>query len=173
MPEVTQFIVEPGKPELVITRWFDAPARLLFEAFSKPEYRRRWWGPGRHKMSVCEIDFRVGGAWRFVLLADGREVGFRGTFKEIVPYSRIVDTFVYEPIPSAAAVQTSTFEEVNGRTKLTIHSLYPSVESRDGAYNSGMESGVHETHARLDELLATMTSRAEAAAPRGADLRSS
>ena len=173
MPETTQFIVEPGKPELTIIRWFDAPARLLFEAYSKPEYVRRWWGPRAHEMTTCEIDFRVGGAWRFVLLANGHEVGFHGTYQEIVPFTRIVDTFIFEPLPEHPATQISTFEEKDGRTKLTIHSRYPSVESRDGAVQSGMEGGVHETHARLDELLATMTSRAGAAAPKGADLRSS
>lgn len=174
MSEKAHIVAEPGKTDIIITRWFDAPARLVWEACSKPELVRRWWGPRDQEMVSCEIDFRVGGGWRFVLRGrDGNSVAFRGAYKEIVPHTRVVDTFVYEPIPGAEAQQVSTLEEHAGRTKLTVRLVHTSVAARDGMVQSGMEAGMNETHARLDELLATMTSREAAAAPTAAGRRSS
>ncbi len=159
MSEKSTVIVDPKKPVILITRWFDAPARLMFEAYSKPELVRRWWGPREQAMIVCEIDFRVGGGWRFVTRGlDGRDHAFHGTYREIVPFTRLVETFVYEPHPDAEAVQSSTFEEIGGRTRLTIEMVHATMASRDGMVQAGMERGLDETHDRLAELLATCTS---------------
>ena len=157
MPEKTTVIAHPNEPNITITRWFEAPARLVFEATSKPELLRRWWGPHDSQMTVCEIDFRVGGSYRYVLRTkDGHEAGFRGEYREIVPYTKIVDTFIYDPYPDAPAVQNVTLDEQGGRTKLTIFSVYPSPAIRDAVIASGMERGLRETHDRLDAVLASL-----------------
>src|SRR5258706_2215899 len=112
MSETTKVVAKPGQADIWIERWFDAPMQLVFEAYSKPELVRRWWAPRDQKMTVCEIDFRVGGGWRFVLTGpDGSDSAFHGTYKEIVPFSRVVDTWVYEPHPEAEAQQITTLEE--------------------------------------------------------------
>lgn len=157
MAEKTTIIPDPEKPTITITRWFAAPGRLVFEAYSKPELLRRWWGPHDSQMTVCEIDFRVGGAYRYVLRTkDGHEAGFHGEYREIVPYTKIVDTFIYDPFPDAPAVQNVTLAEEGGRTKLTIFSVYPSIAIRDAVIASGMERGLRETHDRLDQVLASL-----------------
>ena len=147
----------PSDREILIMRAFDAPRRLVFEAISKPEHVARWWGPRCMTMLSCEMDFRPGGAWRFVSRGpDGNEYGFRGVYREIEPPERIVQTFEFEGMPGHVSIETMTLEEQDGKTKLTITCLYPSVEDRDGHYNSGMEAGMKESHDRLAELLATM-----------------
>ena len=147
----------PSEREIVITRVFDAPRRLVFEAISKPEHVTRWWGPRSMTMVSCEMDFRPGGAWRFVKRGpDGNDYGFRGVYREIEPPERIVQTFEFEGVPGHVSVETATLEELDGKTKLTVKCLYQSVEDRDGHYNSGMESGMRESHDRLAELLSTM-----------------
>jgi uncharacterized protein YndB with AHSA1/START domain len=174
MSETTRLVAKPGQTDIWVERWFDAPRQLVWEAFSKPELLRMWWGARDQKMTVCELDFRNGRGWRFVLHGpDGKDDAFHGKYKEIVPFARIVDTFVYEPYPDAEAQQITTFEEQNGRTKLVVHLVLKSVTARDGMVGSGMEKGMAETHARLDELLASQltTSRAEAAAQMAADPR--
>ena len=115
-------------------------------------------GPEKYTLAVCEIDFRPGGAYRFVQRGpDGDEHGFRGEFREIVTPERIVWTFEYESMPGHVSVDTLTFEDLGGRTKLTAHSLFDSVEDRDGMLQSGMETAAAETWDRLAELLATMS----------------
>jgi uncharacterized protein YndB with AHSA1/START domain len=147
----------PSDREIVITRVFDAPRRLVFEAISKPEHVTRWWGPKSMAMVSCEMDFRPGGAWRFVKRGpDGNDYGFRGVYREIEPPERIVQTFEFELMPGHVSVETATLEEQNGKTKLTVRCLYQSVEDRDGHYNSGMEAGMKESHDRLAELINTM-----------------
>jgi len=147
----------PSDREILITRVFDAPRKLVFEAITKPEHVAHWWGPRNMTMLTCEMDLRTGGAWRFVLRGpDGNDYGFRGVYREITPPERLVQTFEFEGMPGHVSLETSTLEEQDGKTKLTVTCLYQSVEDRDGHYNSGMEAGMKESHDRLAELLSAM-----------------
>src|SRR5207302_212175 len=117
-------------------------------------YRLRWWGPRADTTEVDQMDVRPGGKWRFInRTPDGTAHGFRGEYREIVPRERIVQTFEYEPMPGHVFVETATFTEHEGRTLLTIRSVAPSKEDRDGMIGSGMEKGLAETHDRFAELL--------------------
>jgi len=149
----------PSDREIKLTREFDAPRHLVFEAMSKPEYIRKWWGPRGTELTTCDMDFRSGGRWRFVSRGpDGIEHPFKGVYREVSPPDRIVWTFTYDvpPINEHEAVETVTFEERDGRTFLTVVSLHDSKESRDAHVQSGMEKGAGETYDRLEELLAKM-----------------
>jgi len=149
----------PSDREIRIRRVLEAPRRLVFEAMSKPQHIRRFWGPRFMTMTTCEVDFRVGGAWRFVLAApDGSEHPFTGVYKEIVPPERIVQTFIYDVdmIRDHPAVETLTLEERGNQTIVAVTVLHDSKESRDGHVNAGMEGGVRETYDRLAELLAEL-----------------
>jgi uncharacterized protein YndB with AHSA1/START domain len=147
-------VTTPSDREIVLTRVFDAPRDLVFEAHTSCEHISRWWGPRRYEVSSCEMDFRPGGAWRFVQRgADGTEHGFRGEFREIVRPERIVWTFEYEGMPGHVSVDTLTLEERDGKTALTATSLFDSVEDRDGMLQSGMQEGAAETWDRLVEYL--------------------
>src|ERR671936_1236329 len=111
----------PTDEQILITREFDAPRHLVFQAWTTPELVKRWWHAKRGEMTVAEIDLRVGGSWRYVMVTpDGFEVGFHGEYREIVPNERIVSTEVYEGMPEAEALDTVTFAESEGRTTLTI-----------------------------------------------------
>ncbi len=147
----------PSDREIVLTRAFDAPRELVFEAHSKPEHLRQWWGPRRYDVTVCEIDFRPGGAWRMAHRGpDGEEFGFHGEYREIVPPEKIVWTFEFEGAPGNVSVETATFEERDGKTVVTASALYDSPEARDAMLQSGMEGGAAETYDRLEEYLATL-----------------
>jgi uncharacterized protein YndB with AHSA1/START domain len=147
----------PSDFEIVMTREFQAPRRLVYEAFTRPEHLKRWWGPRYLELSVCEVDLREGGSWRFVQRApDGQEFGFRGIYREIAPPERLVYTFIFEPMPEHDAVVTIVFEERNGRTTLRQTTRHKTKFGRDGHLNAGMEEGVIDSYARLDELLATL-----------------
>ena len=140
--------------EIQLTRVFDVPRRLVFNAMTKPEYLRRWWGPRNSTMTVCDADLRPGGKWRFVLReSGGEEYAFRGEYREIVPPERIVWTFEYEGAPGHVSVDTLTLSEHEGKTTLTATSVYDSIESRDAVLQSGMERGAAQTYDRLEELL--------------------
>jgi len=149
----------PGDREILITRSFDAPARVVFEALTRPEHVRRWWAPRScTEMLRCEIDFRVGGAWRYVMRhSGGFEVGFSGTFLEIVAPTRVVQTEIFDPYPDAAATVTLTLVERGGRTTLTSRSLYPSREVRDQVIASGMEHGMRESMVQLTEVVGSLS----------------
>ncbi len=151
-------VTTPSDREIVMTREFDAPRELVFEAHSKCEHLTNWWGPRKYTLAVCELDFRPSGKYRFVHRGpDGvEEHGFRGEFREIVPPERIVWTFEYEGMPGHVSVDTLTLEDLGGRTKLIAHSLFDSVEDRDGMLQSGMEEGAGESYDRLAELVAAM-----------------
>ena len=150
-----EIIAEPGKTSFTTTRVVDAPRALVFEAFTKCEHLKRWMGPKNLTMVSCDTDLRPGGRYRFVFRApDGNEVGFSGEFREVVRPERIVRTFVFEPIPDAAALETLELVESNGKTTIKTTTLHKTVENRDGHVNSGMEGGMTEGYARLDELLA-------------------
>ena len=159
MTEKTSIIVEPGKPTIVITRVFDAPRRLVFEAWTKPEHLMLWWGPRDLTFSICEMDFRPGGAWRFVLRRGGHDYACGGEYREILPPERLVYTFRFDGAPGAEALETLTFVERNGKTALTNTMLHTSVENRDAHVRSGMEEGALQTMDRLAELLDVMSRR--------------
>jgi uncharacterized protein YndB with AHSA1/START domain len=149
----------PSDREILLTRTFDAPRRLVFEACTRPEHVARWWGPHGSKLIVCEMDFRPGGSWRFVLRTpDGRESPFKGVYREVVPPERVVTTFIYdvEFIRDFPAIETITFEEHDGRTTLRVNVLHLSKEARDGHVGSGMEVGAGQSYDRLAEFLKTM-----------------
>jgi uncharacterized protein YndB with AHSA1/START domain len=138
--------------ELVVTRTFDAPARMLFEAWTRPELFKRWWVPRSMGMTLhsCEMDVRVGGGYR-LNFRDGMD--FFGRYLEVTPHSRLVWT--NEEGGDGGPVTTVTFEEKAGKTLLVVHELYPSKEALDAA-GTGAADAMGETFAQLDELLATM-----------------
>ena len=153
-------ITTPSDLEVVMMREFDAPRELVFEAHTKCEHLDKWWGPRKYTLALCEMDFRPGGKYRFLHRGpDGdEEHGFRGEYREIVPPEKIVWTFEYEGMPGHVSVDTLTLEDIGGeKTRLVAHSLFDSVEDRDGMLQSGMEEGAGETWDRLAELLAEMS----------------
>ncbi len=138
--------------EVEFSRVFDAPRRLVFEAHTRPEHLRRWWGGS--SMTTCEVDLRVGGRWRFVVRkGNGKEIAFYGEYREIVPPERFVWTFGFDGMPGPAGLETYTFTEVDGKTTLIAVGHFDSIESRDAAIQSGMEKGAAEMWDRLEELL--------------------
>jgi uncharacterized protein YndB with AHSA1/START domain len=147
-------VTTPSDREIVLTRIFDAPRDLVFDAFSKPELLKRWFGPRGWSLVVCEVDFKVGGGFRFVLRGpDGREMGMRGVYKEIVPPERSVHMESFDDYPGESQV-TAVLVEQGGKTTLTATVLYPSREVRDIVLKSGMEHGAAESYDKLAELLA-------------------
>ena len=144
----------PTDEQIVITRDFDAPKNLVYDAYTKPELVRRWWHANRGDMQVAEIDLRVGGKWRYAMVTpDGMEVAFNGEYKEIVPNERLVSTESYEGAPGAGAtLNTATFEELDGRTRLTILVQCPSKEVRDAIIESGMEDGLQDALDLLEQV---------------------
>jgi uncharacterized protein YndB with AHSA1/START domain len=147
----------PTDEQILITREFDAPAHLVYEAYTKPEHIRRWWHAKRGEMTVAEVDLRVGGGWRYVMVTpDGSEVAFHGEFREIVPNERIVSTEVYEAMPGAEALDTLTLSEVDGRTTLTILTQLASKAHRDAYIDSGMEDGLQDALDLLEELAVSL-----------------
>ena len=141
--------------EIVMTRVFDAPRELVWEALTGPKHIPQWWGPRRLTTTVDKMDVRPSGMWRFVAHAqDGTEYAFHGVYREIVSPQRLVYTFEFEGIPGHVLLATVTLEEHEGKTRLTDHALFQSVEDRDGMLQSGMEAGAAESYERLDELLA-------------------
>jgi uncharacterized protein YndB with AHSA1/START domain len=158
-----ELVAEPGKPTIVTRRVVAAPRALVFDAFTKPEHLRRWMGPRALAMVSCVSDLRVGGAWRMVYRGpDGKEFGFHGEFREVVRPERIVRTFVFEPFPDQQAVETFTLDEKDGKTTVTTLTVHKTLEGRDGHLNHGMEVGMTEGYARLDELLVSLLSGAPA-----------
>ena len=148
----------PTDEQILITREFDAPPDLVYKAWTTPELVRKWWAGRRGEMKVVDIDLRVGGTWRYVMLAHGEfEVAFHGEYREIVPDERIVTTEVYEGAPPAPegedVLNVITFTEVEGRTLLELLVQAPSKEVRDMIVDSGMEGGLQEQMEILDELL--------------------
>ena len=147
----------PSDEEILITREFDVPKRLLYRAYTTPELVRRWWCGQRGEVTVCEIDLRPGGAWRYVLRANGGfDVGFHGIYKDIVPDEKIVSTEVFEGMPDAQAVSTVRFiTSPDGRhTSLSILVQHTSRANRDIHLQSGMEEGLNEALDLLEELSA-------------------
>jgi uncharacterized protein YndB with AHSA1/START domain len=143
--------------EIELTRVFNAPRRLVFEVHSKAEHVRHWWGSRDTTMTVCDMDFRPGGTWRYVIRKPtGEEYGFGGEFREIVPPERFIWTFGFDGMPGEPGIEIYTFEEHEGRTTLTTVSKFDSIEQRDQVIASGMEKGAAELFDRLEEYLRTM-----------------
>jgi uncharacterized protein YndB with AHSA1/START domain len=153
----TAKVTLPADEQILITREFDAPKHLVYKAWTTPELVRRWWNAKRGEVTTCEIDLRVGGTWRFVMVTpDGTEVGFHGEYREIVPNERIVSTEVFEGMPEGAALNTMTFAERDERTTLTILVEHSSKEHRDGHINSGMEAGMQDAMDLLEEVAVSL-----------------
>ncbi len=144
----------PCDTEILITRTFDAPRSLVWDCLTTPRHLLRWWGPTWCPLIACDIDLRPSGSWRYRSLnADGTELAWHGTYREIVVDERIVSTEVFEGFPDAASLNTMTLTETDGVTTLQTLVVHSSVENRDGHIHSGMEVGMQETMDRLDVLL--------------------
>jgi uncharacterized protein YndB with AHSA1/START domain len=152
----TATVTLPTDEQILITREFDASKHLVYKAWTTPELVKRWWSGERGAMTVAEIDLRVGGMWRYVMVANGGfEVAFHGEYREIVPNERIVTTEVYEAAEAPegeAPLNIVTFTEVDGRTILTLLVQTASKEVRDAIINSGMESGMQEGMDLLEQV---------------------
>jgi uncharacterized protein YndB with AHSA1/START domain len=153
----------PTDEQIQITRDFDAPRHLVYRAWTTPELVKRWWNAKRGELTVAEIDLRVGGRWRYVMVTpDGFEVGFHGEYREIVPDERLVTTEIYEGLPEgvseddAATLNTATFAEADGQTRLTILVQAQSKASRDAIIESGMEDGLQDALDLAEELLRSL-----------------
>jgi uncharacterized protein YndB with AHSA1/START domain len=149
----------PSDCVIVLTRLFDAPRQLVFEAMSQPEHVRRWWGhlDDRYSVPVCEIDFRPGGKWRFVGRGpEGDYPAFYGEYREIDAPGRVVFTEFFEPFPDAGSVVTSELTEEGGKTRLTVTCEYPSKDVRDMVLGTGMAKGAALSYDRLEEIAASL-----------------
>lgn len=151
----TTITADPAAPTVVITREFDAPRENVFRAHVEPDLVKRWLGPRDLTMEIDTYDARTGGAYRYTHRDAGGEYTFFGSFHEVRPSERIVQTFTYVDFPDSVTLETMTFIDLgDGRTRLEGLSLFESIEARDGMIASGMEVGVNEGYEKLDELLA-------------------
>ena len=151
-------VTTPSDNEIVLTRLFSAPRQLVFDAMSQAEHVKHWWGNlgEGYSVPVCEIDFRVGGQWRFVNAHPKGEAAFHGVYREIDAPGRLVFTEIFEPFPDAESVVTSLLTEENGKTRLTAICIYPSKEVRDIVIGTGMEKGAAASYDRLEDLAAEL-----------------
>jgi uncharacterized protein YndB with AHSA1/START domain len=154
----TATVTLPTDEQILITREFNAPKHLVYRAWTTPELVKRWWSGHRGEMKMAEIDLRVGGRWRYVMVAEGGfEVAFHDEYREIVPNERIVSTEVYEGMPEAEpALNIVTFTEVDGRTTLTLLMELTSKESRDLVIDYGMEVGMQEQMDLLEQIAVSL-----------------
>ena len=151
-------VTTPSDREIRMTRVFDAPRHLVFEAMVKPEHIRRWWGclGEGYSVPVCEVDLRPGGAWRFVNRHPGGEAVFYGVYREITSPERLVYTEIYEPFPDVESLVTVVLSVESGKTRVTLTAVYPSLEVRDTVLRTGMEKGAAISYDRLEDLLAEL-----------------
>ena len=151
-------VTTPSDREIRMTRLFDAPRRLVFEALTKPEHVRRWWGllDDRYSVTECEIDLRLGGAWRYVGRGPQGEYAFYGVYREIEAPERLVFTEIYAPFPDVESVVTSLLTEENGKTRMTVTAVYPSKDVRDTVMGTGMARGAAISYDRLEDLVITL-----------------
>jgi uncharacterized protein YndB with AHSA1/START domain len=150
----------PSDTQILITRDFDAPRHLVWKAYTTPELVRRWWAGSHGTVTVAEIDLRVGGSYRYVLVSNGDEafeVAFHGEFRAVEPTARLVNTEVYEGAPENTGVVTTTFTEVDGRTTLTQLCDYGTREVRDAVIDSGMEGGMQSSFDAMDVVVESLT----------------
>lgn len=147
----------PSDEEIAMTRSFKAPKALVWDVYTKPEHIRHWWGPADMPLSVCEVDLRVGGKWRYVANGpDGMVVAFSGEFTEIAQPERLVNTEFFEEYPDNGSVVTTTFEEQDGLTTLVSTTRYESQEVRDMVLATGMEGGAAEAWQRIADVLESL-----------------
>jgi uncharacterized protein YndB with AHSA1/START domain len=148
----------PSDREIVLTRLFDAPRELVFEAMTKPEHVRRWWGilDDQHSVTACEIDLRPGGAWRFVGRGPKGEYAFYGVYREIAAPGRVVFTEIFAPFPDVESVVTSVFTEEGGKSRLTVTAVYPTLDVRDMVLKTGMEKGAAISYDRLEDVVSEL-----------------
>jgi uncharacterized protein YndB with AHSA1/START domain len=149
----------PSDTQILITREFDAPRHLVYKAWTTPELIRRWFAGNRGQVVSAEVDLRVGGTWRYVMTANsGFEFAFHGEYLEIVPDERIVSTEVYEGMPDAAAQDTLTLTDLGGgRTRLEMLVQHASQQNRDAHVGSGMEPGMQESLAKLEQVAQSLS----------------
>ena len=153
----TATVTLPTDEQILITRDFDAPKELVYKAFTTPELVERWWHAKRGEVTSIDIDLRVGGRWRYVMVADGGfEVGFHGEYREIVPNERLVSTEVFELVPDAEALDTLTLAEVDGRTTMEILVQHQTKEHRDAHIESGMEAGLQDALDLLEQVAVSL-----------------
>ncbi len=153
----TATVTLPTDEQILITREFDAPKHLVYQAWTTPELVKRWWSGGHGEVTIADIDLRVGGMWRYVMIAnEGFEVAFHGEYREIVPDERLVTTEVYEGMPEGEALDTLTLTEADGRTTLTILVQHSSKEHRDAHINSGMEAGMQKSMDLLEQVAVSL-----------------
>ena len=143
----------PSDTEILITRQFDAPAALVFKAWTTPELVKRWWGFESGVWKVCEVDLRVGGTWRWVVQEGDMEVGFHGEYREIDAPNRLVSTEVYEGMPDASSLNILTLDEVDGVTTMTTLVQHSEKAHRDGHIESGMEGGMQVSYNRMEDVV--------------------
>ena len=149
----------PSDLEIRLTRLFDAPRALVFEAMHTPEHVKQWWGclAQGYSVPVCEIDLRPGGTWRFVnRLPNGKEVAFHGVYREIARPERVVNTEIFEEYPDVESLVTTVLTEESGKTRLTVTARYPSAEVRDIVLKSGMDRGAALSYDHLEEVAAAL-----------------
>jgi uncharacterized protein YndB with AHSA1/START domain len=149
-----KFTVEPGKQEAIIIRTLNAPRDLVFKTMTDPKHLPNWWGPKYLTTTVDKMEVKPGGCWRYVQRdPEGNEYAFRGVYHDVIASERLVYTFEYEGMPGHVLMEIVTFEDYEGKTKLTDHLVFQSVEDRDGMYNTGMQEGATESMNRLAELV--------------------
>jgi uncharacterized protein YndB with AHSA1/START domain len=151
----------PSDREIRLTRLFDAPRAMVFEAITRPEHIKRWWGilDTGYSLPICEVDLRPGGKWRYVSQTPKGEVEFYGVYKEIAPPERLVFTEIFAPFPDAGSLVTTVLTEEGGKTRMTLTAQYPSVDVRDNVLKSGMERGAAISYDRLDEVASELAAR--------------
>jgi len=155
MTHPTTITAQPGLPFVDVVREFDAPAAAVFRAHTEADLYAQWLGPRSMKIDSLELDARAGGRWKYTFRGEGdAEYGFFGVFHTVEPNTVIVQTFEFNLAPGHVGVSSTRFAELDGRTRLSLHEVYPSVEARDAAMASGMEGGINEGYERLDEILA-------------------
>jgi len=156
----TAVLTLPADDQILIEREFAAPRHLVYKALTTPELVKRWWSSDYGDMTVADIDLRVGGMWRFVMVTkDGREVAFHGEYREIVPNERIVSTEAFEGVPDPdgnAAVNTVTLTESNGTTFMSVLVQCPTNDVRDAIINSGMEVGMQKAYDYLEKVAVSL-----------------
>jgi uncharacterized protein YndB with AHSA1/START domain len=153
----TEFVIEPGRQDIVIRRTFDAPREVVFKAITDPSLIPNWWGPSRYATDVDVMEVRPGGRWRFINRTDdGMEFGFHGVYHDVIAPERVTQTFEFEGAPGHVTLDTATLEEVDGKTVFISTSVFQSVQDRDAMVSSGMESGARETYDRLAKVIESL-----------------
>lgn len=150
----TQFVAEPGTHEMIVTAVIDGPREAVYRAHTEPDLIAQWWGPAELTTTIDKCDVTTGGAWRNVHTdPGGNEYAFRGVYHEVVPSERIVGTFEFEGMPGHVSLATTTFEDVDGKTKVTQHTVFQSVEDRDGMADTGAREFAPVGMAQLAEVV--------------------